>query len=641
MKPLRRILSIFLSIVLVVGLCPGFAYAVELVPGELQQAVVVDASDSILQAGGLNSEKAPVRTKLRVLSAVDVSGFEAALGEAVEKWDGETETVEVDVSSFGITTANAKSLYSNFCNKNPQFFYLSNGYGYYPGEGSVQSFYLKFNTSYSKSDVTKFKAAANAALSGIESGWTDEQKALYLHDWVVTHCKYVGTAERRYTAFGVLVDGQAVCQGYALAYDYLLGRAGVGCDVITSDGLNHAWNLVTVGGKTYYADCTWDDPSNIQFEAYCGHENFLRSKGAFGHLGENLANPVTDWVDTSGANVYGNSSIAASTAYDAAYWSDSITSIPHVGALWAYVNSSDKAGTATVRVHDYSTGKNRVLASGLDAVWFALGSTSSCWPGHYTSLVSNGDAFLASTPNSLVRIEDNGEKSTVYTLSSSEAEVGRVYGLAFDAQSGQCRYQLCAQPLGEVTKTGTYAFPVVKRTLGKSSATIAAISEQTYTGKALTPAPVVKYGATTLTKNVDYKLAYSKNVNAGTATVTATGMGRYSGGVSRTFTINKAANPMNVAGKTVSAKYNKKKASTVKAATAYNFKKKAVGAVSYSRVSKGSSKWLAVNSKNGNITVKAGAPKGKTWAIAVKISAKGNGNYKATSKTVTAKVKVK
>ena len=65
------------------------------------------------------------------------------------------------------------------------------------------------------------------------------------------------------------------------------------------------------------------------------------------------------------------------------------------------------------------------------------------------------------------------------------------------------------------------------------------ILDQTYTGKALTPA-VVKDGKTTLTEDVDYTVAYENNVNAGTATVTVTGIGNYSGTASKTFTIAKA-----------------------------------------------------------------------------------------------------
>lgn len=66
------------------------------------------------------------------------------------------------------------------------------------------------------------------------------------------------------------------------------------------------------------------------------------------------------------------------------------------------------------------------------------------------------------------------------------------------------------------------------------------IDAVTYTGKALEPAVVVKDGETVLEEGVDYTVSYSNNTNAGTATVTVTGIGNYSGIASKTFTINKA-----------------------------------------------------------------------------------------------------
>lgn len=83
---------------------------------------------------------------------------------------------------------------------------------------------------------------------------------------------------------------------------------------------------------------------------------------------------------------------------------------------------------------------------------------------------------------------------------------------------------------------------------GDADATIEAIAEKTYTGKAFEPAPAVKLGATTLKAGTDYTLSYKDNEKVGTATVTATGKGNYAGSVSKKFTIAKAPNPMKVVG---------------------------------------------------------------------------------------------
>ena len=73
-----------------------------------------------------------------------------------------------------------------------------------------------------------------------------------------------------------------------------------------------------------------------------------------------------------------------------------------------------------------------------------------------------------------------------------------------------------------------------------SSATIASIPNQTYTGSAITPVLTVTLGADTLVKDTDYTVGYANNTNAGTASVTITGIGGYTGAKGATFTIVKA-----------------------------------------------------------------------------------------------------
>ena len=94
-----------------------------------------------------------------------------------------------------------------------------------------------------------------------------------------------------------------------------------------------------------------------------------------------------------------------------------------------------------------------------------------------------------------------------------------------------------------VDGTGNYAGSSGNRTFiinpKVTTFTIDAIPMQDYTGSAITPAVTVKDGTTTLTLNTHYTLSYSNNTNAGTATVTVSGVGNYIGSTgSTTFTIN-------------------------------------------------------------------------------------------------------
>ena len=65
-------------------------------------------------------------------------------------------------------------------------------------------------------------------------------------------------------------------------------------------------------------------------------------------------------------------------------------------------------------------------------------------------------------------------------------------------------------------------------------------TEFTYNGQEQKPTVTVKDGSAVLVKDTDYTLAFTNNVNAGTATVTATGMGNYTGTKTATYVINPA-----------------------------------------------------------------------------------------------------
>ncbi len=88
-----------------------------------------------------------------------------------------------------------------------------------------------------------------------------------------------------------------------------------------------------------------------------------------------------------------------------------------------------------------------------------------------------------------------------------------------------------------------------KQNLNSSDITISSIAAVTYNGLAQTPTVTVMDGSTTLTNGTDYTVSYSNNINAGTATVTITGKGNYTGTKNANFTIN----PKNASNLTISS----------------------------------------------------------------------------------------
>lgn len=153
-----------------------------------------------------------------------------------------------------------------YCNDNPQHFWLGKGATSFFAGNNLTAVELTY--TFTGDELTtakpKFDAAAADALSGITDDMSQFEIELYLHDYLVSHVTYDLTASHVHDAYGALVEGRAVCEGYARAFQYLLQQAGIPSYVVTgkSKGEDHAWNLVKIDGAYYYVDVTWDDQDN-------------------------------------------------------------------------------------------------------------------------------------------------------------------------------------------------------------------------------------------------------------------------------------------------------------------------------------------------------------------------------------------
>ncbi len=170
---------------------------------------------------------------------------------------------------------------------------------------------------------------------------------------------------------------------------------------------------------------------------------------------------------------------------------------------------------------------------------------------------------------------------------------------------------------GNYTGTKTSTFTINCASI--SNVIVSGLNTKTYTGKALTQSPVVKNGSYTLKEGTDYTVSYKNNINAGTATVTITGKGNYTGTKTASFNINKAA--QSIAVKTSAVSIAVGKTATVSITGA-------VGAKSY----KSSLATVAAVNAAGTITAK------KVGSATITATAAATANYKAATKTVSIKV---
>ena len=202
----------------------------------------------------------------KILNAADVmpSGF-------IELGDADIIN-EKDVYLVAITLKN----------DHPEIFWLP--YAWYIGEthngqmailfandvstnvgGDIESFTATYVVERAKK--LKMEAELAAAVKEIKSQVTATDPygiELQLHDILCERITYSKIPTPiSYTAYGALVEGSAMCEGYARALQLLLYEFGINSTLITGyAGQEHMWNLVEIDGKWYHTDLTWDDQNS-------------------------------------------------------------------------------------------------------------------------------------------------------------------------------------------------------------------------------------------------------------------------------------------------------------------------------------------------------------------------------------------
>lgn len=286
-----------LTVLTALAVCP-MALAAEENPSAEIMTAAADVSDQLFQCGSFSGPQTlPWETQLYDTQGTAYNVIYNAMSQSA---------ASVDVSSFQFQVQqNAKGdyeapelnrVYAQVLNDHPEFFYISGGFSFSHNYSYVSTLMIIYT------DAQQYKQAFNEKVQAIlnsvvGSNMNDLEKALALHDYLVLNCQYdynVGNKltngpftgkEPIFSAYGALIEGNAVCQGYAEAYQLLLKEEGIQAGIVSSDAMNHAWNWVIIDGKEYHVDVTWDDPMfyNGTAEALrdlpgqCVHNYFLRS----------------------------------------------------------------------------------------------------------------------------------------------------------------------------------------------------------------------------------------------------------------------------------------------------------------------------------------------------------------------------
>ena len=207
------------------------------------------------------------------------------------------------------------------------------------------------------------------------------------------------------------------------------------------------------------------------------------------------------------------------------------------------VNAGSNASITIEGIGDYFASATRYFT--INRLYIHNASIASIANQQYTGSalepklqVSYGGRQLVENVDYTVRYSNNVEVGTATATITGKGNYSSTKSTTFTIEK---------KPDGSSGNTGSGgSTEPTKTSIG--NATVSGIANQTYTGKALTPKPMVKVGSTTLREGTDYALSYKNNTSAGTAIVIVTGKGNYTGTITKTFAIAKRS----ISGATVS-----------------------------------------------------------------------------------------
>lgn len=268
--------------------------------------------------------------------------------------------------------------------------------------------------------TARLEARTQAVLDAcVAADMSDVETLTALHDWLCLFCEYAPTPESE-NAYGSVVEGMAVCVGYAAGYAHLAEAAGLAGTATYSEEIDHAWILATLDGTRYFSDTTWDDgkgPCLGRVE----HEYFLFNE-------DNAAErDHTGW--DSPEQVPGG-------GLEAVPWADAVTRVIfRDGWCWYFDRELDLCRC------DRESWQAHTLLS-LDTVWPVLDQEGYVYVDPYTSLVLLGDRLWFNTPYDICSVAlDGTDLRTELTPDTSQA---LVYGLG--VRDGYLCYSLAQTP---------------------------------------------------------------------------------------------------------------------------------------------------------------------------------------------------
>lgn len=200
------------------------------------------------------------------------------------------EKIEIPV----LTTEEYESMFEALSYDNPELLCMTNE-SQKETRGATEYFIPQYFCDATECEQRRneMEATVDQILASVPANLSDYEKELFFHDWLCENFTYE-TADSTigYSTYDGFVLGRAVCEGYSRGMQLLLNRSGIPNYLATGMGINsdgesegHMWNVITLDGKNYYLDVTWDDLDASEIGQFChAYFNVPESDIAENHL---------------------------------------------------------------------------------------------------------------------------------------------------------------------------------------------------------------------------------------------------------------------------------------------------------------------------------------------------------------------
>ncbi len=523
----KKIAAFLLSVLIALTVVPFASFdAVAATPSNKPSAGIT------AQLGVKSSHKAVSASKYYQYSSL--SSTQKKAYDSLVKGIAKAENA-IDIASYKLSQDDAFLLIQKVLADHPEYFYVTKEFSVtLDSKGKkVKEAVLLYSDGKNTDEIDKktWKPVAKAnrktiskqiealnkktkeILAKISTKDSQLEKEKYIYDYLTANIRYNYEALQNpdsatanvWNVYGALIEGSAVCEGYAKSFVYLCRLVGINATTITgyADG-DHMWNAVEIDKSWYLVDVTWADDDDENLTIYQYFNVTSKELGADHIPSTELAYPNC----TATKNSYKTFCIDLEKNKLSSNYKSIIDDVVKndEAFLPLYIGKDGKISIDVIR---------KLFTNSTSSVQKHLKSK-----GYHVSV---GSSYMQYGNYMFLKVDYTKCGSTCQTTTTP----------ATTSKNGKIvkKCVIC----GKAISTTTIKSVSVKSVKLSTTA-------YTYDGKVKTPTVTVKDSAgKALKKNTDYTVSYaSGRKNVGTYKVTVKLKGKYSGSVVLSFKINPA-----------------------------------------------------------------------------------------------------